>query len=220
MKKLFAILLFIPAVSIAGPKIEVVVPDEGTAGQVLISEGSHLNPSHVKGEWVDATDVPGLKGAKGDKGDQGVAGTDGTNGIAGADGKDGAKGDKGDAGKDADETQVKANKAKAKANMMALQQQQNQINNHEGRLHHLEETKYLLEGTVRLLDGRKGSLHAFGSYNIRHMKPHAVGVRAEFKVGKSYEERRIEQLEATIKELMEIAHRPGKHQQLHFMQER
>lgn len=105
--------------------------------------------------------------------------------LKGADGKDGI---------DADMTKVNANTA---VNL----DQQASLNEHERRLHDLTETKYILEGDIRLIDRKRYSLHVFGNYDVRHDHGHEVGFRAKIKLGTSYEERLLKKLEERVQQL-------------------
>ena len=212
------------------PYKEVVVRDTGPRGHVLVSEGYDYNRGHTWGTWKDDEYFKGEKGDKGDKGDQGErgltgrAGRDGVDGTDGKDGKDGLdgvdgvdgirgmkgeKGDRGANGEDADMTKVTANAT-------AIRSQQAQIRSNTDAIHELSETKYVIEGDLRLLDTKRASVHLFGNYDVRHRKGHEVGVRVGFKLGKSYEERLIEVLQREIIALKAVAHKPGRHQHLHF----
>lgn len=73
---------------------------------------------------------------------------------------------------------------------------QKQVDKHDARLNNLEnavheqgETKTLIEGAVRLYDGKRVELQVFNSYDARHGQNFAAGVRILFKAGKSYEEK-------------------------------
>jgi len=69
------------------------------------------------------------------------------------------------------------------------------------RIDRLEQTKYILEGVVRLHDSKHFQVQVFDSYDVRHGANFMVGVRGMLKLGKSYEERVIERQEAEIKAL-------------------
>ena len=126
-------------------------------------------------------DEKGEKGDKGDKGDKGRSGPEAPKGEPGEPGKDGAIGEDG-----------------ADANTNAL----------EGTVRHMQETKYILQGEIRLFDSRKFKLNVFGQYDIRHTRGHQVGIGLTYKIGKSYEERQIEKLKETIDILLKHAHYP------------
>jgi len=88
----------------------------------------------------------------------------------------------------------------------ALQNQVNGINartaDAERRIDRLEETKYLLEPTVRLYDSKRWQVQAFDSYDVRHGMNFALGARVMFKLGKSYEEKLIARSNPEIARLL------------------
>ena len=77
-----------------------------------------------------------------------------------------------------------------------LQNQVNTLNartdNAEHRIDRLEQTKYLLEPTVRLYDSKHWQVQAFDSYDVRHGANFSLGARVMLKLGKSYEEKLLE----------------------------
>lgn len=73
-----------------------------------------------------------------------------------------------------------------------------------------EKTAVGVEGVVRLIDQRRFSVDLFDKYDIRQDRNHFLGLRLTYKLGKSYEERRIDELEATIELLKSVAHQPYK----------
>jgi len=157
---------------------EVVVDNKGTAGQILISDGVQIDSGHTNGSWANPADLPALKGAKGDTGNTGASGPKGDKGNEGVAGKNGKD------GKDADMSHV------------------------DDELHKANQTKYLAEGILRLYDSKRFDISAFGNYDFRGRRGHEIGARITYKVGKSYEERRIERLEAIIDQLISVAHEP------------
>jgi hypothetical protein len=88
----------------------------------------------------------------------------------------------------------------------ALQSQINNINaqaqDNTNRIDRLEQTKYLLEPTVRLYDDKHFQVQAFDSYDVRHGMNSALGMRVMFKVGKSYEEKLIAKTNPEIARLL------------------
>lgn len=130
--------------------------------------------------------------------------------IAGQDGKHGKNGKD---GKDADMSLVHAN-------TNGLRAQQSQIITNTNAIHELQETKYVIEASIRFYDTQRLSARVFGNFDVRHNKAHEVGLRFGLKLGTSYEERRINELELLIKELQSIAHRPSTNQVLYFLEER
>lgn len=78
----------------------------------------------------------------------------------------------------------------------------NRFTNIENRLDTLEETQFILGLNVRLMDTKRTTLEAFADYSTNRSKVDRYGVRLTVKLGKSYEEKLIEQLQAQIAELM------------------
>jgi len=104
---------------------------------------------------------------------------------------------------------------------------QNQINNvnaqaqdNTNRIDRLEQTKYLLEPTVRIYDGKLFQVQAFDSYDVRHGTNFALGARVMLKLGKSYEEKLLAKTNPEIARLLsanvshDIAERDAIRQQL------
>jgi collagen triple helix repeat protein len=97
----------------------------------------------------------------------------------------------------------------AATRVAADQSLQNQVNNlntqaqdNTNRIDRLEQTKYLLEPTVRLYDSKRWQVQAFDSYDVRQGMNFAVGARIMFKLGKSYEEKLIEKTNPEIARLL------------------
>lgn len=88
---------------------------------------------------------------------------------------------------------------------------QNQINNlntqaqaNTDSINKLEETKYLLEPTVRLYDSKRWQVQAFDSYDVRHSLNSAIGMRVMFKIGPSYEEKLMTRTNPEIARLLAV----------------
>jgi len=77
------------------------------------------------------------------------------------------------------------------------------ITNVENRVSDLEKTQYVVEGQVRVVDTKNWTVKPFARYNIERQNVDTVGVRFTFKLGSSYEERRIEALENKLNKLLE-----------------
>jgi hypothetical protein len=88
----------------------------------------------------------------------------------------------------------------------ALQSQINNVNaqaqDDANRIDRLEQTKYLLEPTVRLYDDKHFQVQAFDSYDVRHDMNFAAGLRVMFKVGPSYEEKLMKKTNPEIARLL------------------
>lgn len=125
----------------------------------------------------------GPQGPAGPTGQNGSNGTNGLNGANGSNGTNGVNGANGTAGKDG------ANGKDAQVNR------------------HFAESNLVLDTAVRLYDGKRIQLQAFNVYALgRHQGDDIFGdghnmqygMRVVVKLGKSYEERRIEELERKL----------------------
>jgi hypothetical protein len=67
-----------------------------------------------------------------------------------------------------------------------------------------------VEGVVRLYDGKRTSLELFDTYDVRARYNHFFGARFTVKIGKSYQDRRIEELERQVRILTGMAHPPAR----------
>lgn len=74
------------------------------------------------------------------------------------------------------------------------------ISNNSSRISDLEKTQFIVGGVIRVYDGKKWQINTFVDYSSTRNKVDRTGVRFTYKVGKSYEEKRIEELEALIKQ--------------------
>jgi len=88
----------------------------------------------------------------------------------------------------------------------ALQSQINNVNaqaqDNTNRIDRLEQTKYLLEPTVRLYDDKRWQVQAFDSYDVRQGMNSALGMRVMFKLGKSYEEKLLAKTNPEVARLL------------------
>lgn len=127
----------------------------------------------------------GQQGPKGDKGDTGPAG------LNGSDGKDGQsiKGDAGQNGENGAAGKDGRNGTDAQVDRSA---------------------KLVLDTAVRLYDGKYVQLQAFNVYQLSRKHSQDVigdgnnfmfGARVVFKLGRSYEERRLDELEKKLRTL-------------------
>jgi hypothetical protein len=77
----------------------------------------------------------------------------------------------------------------------------NRINDLDKRVGKLENTQSVIGAEVRVYDGKKWTVTTFVDYTATRNTIDRAGVRFTYKVGKSYEEKRIDELEAKIKAL-------------------
>ena len=79
-----------------------------------------------------------------------------------------------------------------------------QITGLDSRLSDLEETQYVFGLNLRLYDSRKMSWNVFANYSANRSKLDRVGIDLTLKLGKSYEEKQIEELRGGIAELKSL----------------
>lgn len=77
----------------------------------------------------------------------------------------------------------------------------NKINDLDKRVGKLEDTQGIIGAEVRVYDGKKWQVTTFVDYTATRNTVDRAGVRFTYKAGKSYEERRIDELEAKLKHL-------------------
>lgn len=194
MKKLlgvafgFTILgLFICSLAFANGNVKGTVRDNnnGTEGQVLLHSGEVQGRYNDVGTWVDSDFLQGEdgedgqdgeQGDKGDTGERGRRGITGETGAIGEQGEQGEQGEKGDEGKKGD----KGNRGLQGLRGKGLE----------------DRYEAILEG--RILDTRKTtwSIYAGNDFNNNVQ---IYGVKCTIKFGRSYEERRLDELEKKLK---------------------
>jgi len=185
------------------------VTDTLTAGQSPV-QGDILYYNGVSGNtagtWAQPSSIPGLTGAQGEQGEQGIQGVQGEQGIQGDKGDTGATGATGTIDQQTLDTintnQTTETTSRIDADKM-LQDNLNATNSRVDSLsdevHRLGETKTILGGTVRLFDSRKMEVHAFDNYDVRRSHNDSFGLVVGFKLGRSYEEKMIEELKETLR---------------------
>ena len=96
-------------------------------------------------------------------------------------------------------------------NSMDIINNSNRINNNtrkidklDNRVGELEETQYVVEGQIRIHDSKKWQVRPFARYNIGRSKVDTVGVKFTYKLGTSYEERRLNELDAKFQKLEKL----------------
>jgi hypothetical protein len=181
----------------------VLDDNDGKEGQILVNTG-HDNGNSDIGTWVDSDFLKGEKGDKGDTGEQGIQGEkgdrgeqgiqgekgetgqdgkngvdgqDGINGENGVDGKDGEKGDKGDKGNKGDR-------------------------GYKGETGKGLEDRYELMIEARILDTKRTTWSIYGGHDFNN-DINIVGAKCTIKFGKSYEEKRLDELEEKLKVMTE-----------------
>ena len=132
--------------------------------------------THTDGHGADDVILGG--GSVGPQGPQGKQGNDGLNGSNGLNGKDGATGEKGATGDRGADAKID------------------------------DSAKLVVDAAIRLVDTKHFQLQVFDTYALDRRESHDVlgggrnmmfGARVVFKLGKSYEERLIEKLQAELR---------------------
>lgn len=77
----------------------------------------------------------------------------------------------------------------------------NKLNGVEHRVNQLEQTQYNVEGIIRILDTKKTTTEIFNTYDVRHSRNVAIGVRFTYKFGKSYQDRVNEENDLRLKNI-------------------
>lgn len=150
----------------------------------------------------------GDKGKQGEKGDIGLQGEKGQNGIDGINGTNGERGEKGDTGLLDEETlnEITQNITNidnlTDVNKKKVIDNSKRLDDHENRLGDLEQTQVVVEGQIRIQDSKKLQTKPFVRYNFTRNKIDLYGVKVIYKWGKSYEEKRIEELENRLEQLL------------------
>lgn len=198
---------------------------QGLKGDVGLSGKDGLNGLNgVNGEKGDKGD----KGDKGNRGLQGIAGADGIDGLNGIDGItpikgidyfDGLNGADGLNGKDFDPIEVTrldnridtsnisiTNETSERKNVdTKLQNNINNVNSRvddvSNRVSALEKTQVIAELGVRIFDTKHLSAIPYLQQNFTRQKVSEVGVKILIKIGKSYEEKLIEDTNSRVKAL-------------------
>lgn len=150
--------------------------ETGKAGDILMNTGNTQSGNSI-GEWVSSGTF------KGDDGADGANGVDGENGIKGTNGADGLQGTAG----------TPADMSKVSVNAKAISANASQIADNSGRISKLEKTQVVIEGQVRVYDGKKWKVKLFASFSTTQSKFDKVGIKFTYKLGKSYEEQLIEE---------------------------
>ncbi len=169
----------------------LIAGESPTQGDILYYDGVSGNTS---GTWAQPGSIPGLQGAQGEKGDKGDAGaidqqtldtinTNQTNETT---------------------SRIDADKL-LQGNLNATN---NRVNGLENEVHKLGETKAIVGGTVRLMDSQKWELHAFDNYDVNRRHNDSFGLVVGFKLGKSYEEKLINELKETLKAYRMVTDKP------------
>ena len=151
-----------------------------TAGLIAVSAPTNNSADDIGVKFVDPGSIPGLKGATGQTGAQGVQGNAGSQGVAGSKGATGAqgiqgvKGDKGDKG----DQGVQGAKGDS-ADVPAIDPR--------------------LNVKIRHYDSKYWTLNSFASFGMQSgTSRYIVGEELVLKLGKSYESKQQEKLEARL----------------------
>jgi hypothetical protein len=81
----------------------------------------------------------------------------------------------------------------------------NRVDNLDHKVNKLYETQYNVEGVIRVLDTKKTTTEIYSTYDVRHSREVAIGVRFTYKLGESYQDKinkqsdlRLQNLEAQL----------------------
>jgi len=194
--------------------------NDGNRGYIFTYCGEKGNNS--LGTWVDPSFLKGEKGDKGDTGATGLAGRDGldgingidgedglngTNGINGVDGKGGAKGDTGSQGEqgiqgvkgDVGLTGATGEKGNTGDTGSKGDEGKEGKKGEQGK--GLED-RYEVIGEIRVLDTRKTTTSIYAGRDINN-DVNIVGIKFTYKLGQSYYEKKINELESKINNMDE-----------------
>lgn len=72
------------------------------------------------------------------------------------------------------------------------------VDNIDSRVSDLEDTQYIIGTEVRLHDSKNWTVSAFADYSTNRKKIDRTGVKFTYKIGSSYEERRLDELERKL----------------------
>lgn len=192
--------------------------NDGNAGYIFVYNQEEGNES--LGTWTNPNCIPSLKGAKGDKGDvgpqgpQGIAGQDGLNGtdgsngvdgIAGQDGLngiDGQNGDKGDTGEQGIQGDIGftgADGAKGDTGDIGSKGDEGKKGDRglQGERGKGLENRVEVIGEVRLFDSKKTTWSVYAGRDLNN-DVNIVGAKVTLKIGRSYYEKKIDDLETKI----------------------
>ena len=79
--------------------------------------------------------------------------------------------------------------------------QNHRLDNVENRLSDLEDSQFILGLNARVYDGKKVMVELFTDYAVQREKFDRYGVRLTVKLGESYVDKKIKELENRIKQL-------------------
>ena len=190
--------------------------NNGNRGNIFVSTGEN-NGANSVGEWVDSSTFKGEKGetgatgATGSQGIQGVAGQDGYTPIKGTDYNDGEKGEQGLEGLQGVAGQVgeqglqglTGSQGETGKEGTEGKQGQRGEKGEKGDIGKGLENRVELIGEVRVFDTRKWAGFVYGGADINN-NTGIVGLKVQYKLGKSYEEKRLDELERKINLISEI----------------
>ena len=156
--------------------------NSGNAGYLFVATGEN-HGKDSRGIWTDPSEL-GLKGEKGDTGEAGPQGTTGEQGSAGQDGAIGPEGVAGEEGKAGDKGSQGDTGEKGQQGIEGPQGQ--------GLQDRVE-----LIGEVRVLDTKRTTWSIYAGRDVNNGVG-IYGAKVTVKLGRSYEERRLDELEAKL----------------------
>lgn len=126
-----------------------------------------------------------------------IMGKDGVDGKDGLNGEKGDKGDKGDKGENGKDFSPEIAKGLATTDSN-LNQRSDDINN---RIAELERPQFIIGAELRHIDTRKWTVKTFVDVSTTRHNIDRAGIRFTYKIGTSYEERRLDELQARLDKL-------------------
>jgi hypothetical protein len=201
---LFAICLVFVMVSYGWPA-SVTDVKGGEQGQILINNGSGqghkgewTDPSFLKGDKGD-TGQAGAQGIQGDKGDTGQAGAQGINGQDGINGKDGQNGITGKNGINGLNGTNGQKGKNGKQGTRGIKGDKGNIGS-RGEVGRGLKDQYKAGVDFRVADTKNTAWDIYYNRDFNN-ESNEVGIRITIKLGKSYEQKEMEKLNAKIEKI-------------------
>ena len=183
-------------------KLDSNVQDTNDGNQGYIFTYCGEKGKNSLGTWVDPKDVPELKGDTGEQGQQGIQGERGEQGQQGEQGQHGEQGTKGDtgeqgvSGKEGKQGEVGATGEKGNTGDKGEEGKKGEQGIQGERGKGLEDRVELI-GEVRILDTKRTTWSVYAGRDVNN-KVGILGAKVTVKLGRSYEERRLDELEARL----------------------
>jgi len=92
-------------------------------------------------------------------------------------------------------------------NSTSINNNSQRLDNHEGRISDLEETKMNLVGEVQFIRKKNHTVSAYTKYDVRHSRVPEVGLKLTVGLGKSWTQEELERLETKLNKIEKLLHR-------------